>query len=118
MNITDFPRRFRPVILESPYAGNLKRNLRYARAAMRDCLLRWEAPFASHLLYTQENVLSDDDPIERKLGIQAGFEWRRLASATVVYIDLGVTEGMRQGIRDSERRSVPVEIRNLKGWAL
>ena len=50
------------VIIESPFAGDVDRNLRYARAAMRDCLLRGESPYASHLLYTQPGVLNDDIP--------------------------------------------------------
>lgn len=47
------------VIIESPYAGDVDRNLEYLRAAMRDCLKRGEAPFASHALYTQPGVLDD-----------------------------------------------------------
>ena len=41
----------RRVIVESPYAGDVERNIAYVRAAMRDCLMRGEAPLASHLLY-------------------------------------------------------------------
>ena len=33
------------VIIESPYAGDVEKNLRYLRAAMHDCLMRGEAPF-------------------------------------------------------------------------
>ena len=40
------------VIIESPYAGNVEENEEYARKCLRDCLMRGEAPFASHLLYT------------------------------------------------------------------
>ena len=43
----------RQVIFESPYAGNVEENVAYARAAVRDSLLRGELPIASHLLYTQ-----------------------------------------------------------------
>lgn len=73
------------VIIESPYAGDIDRNLRYLRACMADCLRRGEAPFASHGLYTQPGVLDDDKPDERKLGIEAGFAWRDVAEMTVVY---------------------------------
>ncbi len=45
------------VILESPYAGHVDANVAYARMAMHDSLLRGEAPIASHLLYTQPDVL-------------------------------------------------------------
>lgn len=69
----------RKVVVESPYAGNVERNLAYARACLHDCLLRGEAPIASHLLYTQPGVLDDDRPEERKLGIEAGLVWGALA---------------------------------------
>lgn len=46
----------RLVIIESPFAGDVVRNLRYLRACMRDCLRRGEAPYASHALYTQPGV--------------------------------------------------------------
>lgn len=101
------------VIIESPYAGNVERNLAYLRAAMRDCLLRGEAPFASHALYTQPGVLDDLVPQERQLGIQGGFSWREVADKTVVYVDLGVTPGMELGMQDSLWKSIPVERRRL-----
>lgn len=82
----------RLVIVESPYAGDIEENLRYLRAAMRDCLLRGEAPFASHGLYTQPGVLRDEIPEEREHGITAGFAWRRVSCATVVYTDLGISK--------------------------
>lgn len=104
------------VIIESPYAGNVERNLAYLRAAMRDCLLRGEAPYASHALYTQPGVLDDHLPEERTLGMQAGFAFRPLASKTVVYTDLGYSSGMKAGIADAERVGRPVEYRMLAGW--
>ena len=87
-----------PVIIESPYAGDIEANLTYLRACMRDCLLRGEAPFASHGLYTQPGVLRDEDPDERAKGIAAGFAWRPFVRKTVVYTDRGITEGMKAGV--------------------
>lgn len=107
---------FTPVILESPYAGNVERNVAYARACMHDCLLRGEAPFASHLLYTQPGVLDDDRPGERSRGIRAGFAWRQLALRTVVYTDLGISEGMQLGIEDARAWGHAVVFRSLPGW--
>lgn len=89
-------REMKLVIIESPYAGDLKGNTQYAQWAMLDALKRGEAPFASHLLYTQ--ALNDNDPAERRLGIEAGHQWGKKAEATVVYIDRGMSTGMRQGI--------------------
>jgi hypothetical protein len=103
----------RLVILESPYAGDVERNVGYARAAMRDCLDRGEAPLASHLLYTQPGVLDDADPAERALGIRAGLAWGPNADATVVYTDHGLTSGMRASIERAEAEGRPVEYRSL-----
>jgi hypothetical protein len=92
---------WRLVVVESPYAGTpeeIERNTRYARACMRDCLVRGDAPIASHLLYTQAGVLRDEVPEERALGIEAGLLWARSADASIVYVDLGLSRGMRQGI--------------------
>jgi hypothetical protein len=104
------------VIVESPYAGDVERNLCYLRAALRDCLLRGEAPFASHGLYTQLGVLDDDIPAEREHGILAGFAFRHAAVLTVVYADLGISHGMELGIADAREHGLPVEYRTLPGW--
>lgn len=108
------------VIIESPYGGTpgvVARNIRYARACLRDSLLRKETPFASHLLYTQDGVLDDTDSGERSMGIIAGFSWRSVAELTAVYTDLGMTQGMKEGIKDAEVKGMPVQYRELgEGW--
>ena len=107
----------RRVVIESPYAGDVERNLRYLRAAMRDCALRGESPYASHALLTQPGVLDDSDPDERELGIRLGFEWRAAADATVVYTDLGFSSGMNYGIAHAQEIGCPIEYRTLGGWS-
>ena len=106
----------RLVILESPYAGDVARNLAYARACMADCLARGEAPYASHLLYAQPGVLDDSKPDERALGMAAGFAWGERADATVVYTDLGTSAGMVAGIERAKAAGRAVEMRMLPGW--
>jgi hypothetical protein len=101
------------VIIESPYAGNITRNSEYTRACMRDSLLRGESPFASHALYTQPGVLDDSITIEREMGIEAGFKWRKVADKTVVYTDFGISKGMDLGIRDAESLGQTVEYRTI-----
>lgn len=101
----------RLVILESPYAGNRETNRIYAYRAMLDSLSRGEAPFASHLLYTQ--FLDDGVPEQRTLGLGAGLEWLRAADATVVYQDLGVSPGMVLGINRARSLGKPVEYRMI-----
>ncbi len=104
----------RRVIVESPYAGDVERNTTYARAALRDCLLRGESPIASHLLYTQPGVLDDAIPEERQLGIDAGLAWGVEAEATVCYVDFGVSAGMKYGIERAEREGRRVEQRTME----
>ena len=105
----------RLVIVESPYAGDIPRNLRYARACLADCLKRGEAPFASHLLYTQPGILRDEEPAERLQGIMAGLAWGLQADATVCYVDLGVSSGMKLGQEAAFQAGRRVETRSLGG---
>ncbi|ANA85617.1 nucleoside deoxyribosyltransferase [Gordonia phage Goib] len=100
------------VVIESPFAGDQERNVRYGRAAMLDSLRRGEAPYASHLIYPQ--VLDDTNRAERIQGMAAGFAWGVQADLVAVYCDLGVSEGMRHGIEEAEKRGTPVEYRDLK----
>jgi len=103
----------RLVIIESPFAGDVEKNIEYARACVRDSLYRGEAPMASHLLYTQPGILRDSHPEERQLGIDAGLAWGTVAEATVVYIDRGISAGMQQGIYRAEKDGRSVEYRRL-----
>lgn len=101
------------VLLESPYAGDIETNLTYARKCMHDCFKRGEAPYASHLLYTQEHVLDDNIPEERMLGIEAGLVWGAKADKTVVYTDLGISSGMEYGIQNAIKAGRKIEYRSI-----
>lgn len=107
----------RLVIIESPYAATethtVEQHIEYARQCMRDSLMRSESPYASHLLYTQPNVLDDTIPEERKLGIEAGFMWRNVAELTVFYVDYGYSNGMLMGLQDCINKCKPYEIRKI-----
>lgn len=109
------------VLLESPFAGDEDRNKLYGRLCEHDCLVRrGEAPFAGHLLYTQRRVLNDAMPAERQLGMEAGFVWGEVASASVFYTDLGVSYGMSRGLNRAVIDGRPVEERKLPDdlWAV
>lgn len=101
------------VVIESPYAGDVEANLAYVRRAMGDCLFRGEAPFASHALYTQAGVLDDTVARERRLGIDAGLAWGRQAGFVAVYIDLGISDGMRLGVAAAQARGATILLRAL-----
>ena len=105
------------VIVESPLSSatieGLVRNKKFARACMRDCLSRGEAPYASHLLYAQEGLLDDDVAEERALGMYAGFVWADHADYIVCYNDLGISSGVAAGLKKHEDLGKHVEIRTL-----
>ena len=110
------------VEIESPFAAptseGIERNIQYARACVMDCLRRGEAPYASHLFFTQEGILDDTIPEERKLGMEAGKVWAAAAKKTVVYTDRGMSGGMKWGIEQAKKANRPVEYRFLGGrWA-
>jgi hypothetical protein len=105
------------VVIESSYAGDVTTNERYARACLRDSLLRGEYPIASHLLYTQPGVLDDRSPDERALGIRAGLAWGYHADLTAVYVDLGRSGGMEQGILAAKEAGRVIDSRRLVGWS-
>lgn len=100
------------VIIESPFAGDIKRHKAYLKKCMLDSLNRGECPFASHLLYTQ--VLDDTLPPQRKMGMKCGFEIMSRSDCTVVYIDYGISKGMKQGIKRAKKLGHNIEYRRLK----
>jgi hypothetical protein len=121
----------RLVVIESPYAARqaprglagvaaesyllrLNANRLYLNAAIRDCLSRGEAPFASHAMYTC--ALDDNNGQERALGIQAGFEIGKRLDARVFYLDKGLSPGMVQGVEQAIHWGQPVELRSLREW--
>ncbi len=110
----------RRVIVESPLDGSAAEvavHIAYACAAVSDCLRRGEAPMASHLLHAQPGILSDADPDERRLGMEAGLAWGEVADCTVAYTDLGVSEEMAEGIKRAILAGRPVLWRRLNGWS-
>src|SRR5271165_593782 len=103
----------RKIYLESPFAGNIKQNITYARRAMRDSTLRNESAIASHLLWTQPGILDDLNPTERAQGIEAGFQWAQHADASVFYTDYGISPGMELGIQRAQQEGRTIEYRSI-----
>lgn len=105
----------RLVIVESPFRAtevySTEQHRLYLLHAMADCYRRGEAPFASHHLATE--ILDDDTPYERALGIRAGLAWGRHCEAVAVYSDLGVSRGMREAVEVYKKLGKPIEWRSL-----
>ena len=109
------------VIIESPLGSTtdgkrcepeaFDRNVGYAQRALLDSIRRGEAPFGSHLLYPQ--VLRDAKPEQRDLGLAMGFAWGAVADLVAVYIDHGITPGMRKGIERAKAAFQRIEYREI-----
>lgn len=108
----------RPVVIESPLAGDVERNRRYLDAAILDCVKRGETPYASHRMLV--GALDDLKPDEREAGIQVGFAMARALHAVgaprVVYLDCGISNGIGRGIAHAIEIGQRVEYREIPGW--
>ena len=84
-------------LVVSPYAGNVKRNVKYAKRCMSHCLSKGFVPFVSHLLFTQ--ILDDSVRAERELGMACG-NWviKHKIDYAMVYTDYGISAGMKAEI--------------------
>lgn len=100
------------VVIESPFAGDVEKNVEYAKDCLKDSLKRGESPIVSHLLFPQ--VLNDNDTQEREQGIQAGLNWLEGADLHVFYVDRGWSKGMLKAFEyNQENVGCKIEIRYL-----
>lgn len=106
------------VVIESPFKGSdwgeTRRNILYVRLCVGDSLKRGEAPWASHIFYTQTGILDDSIPEERQRGIDAGVAWGKSADLRAVYGDFGISKGMEYGIKAAEEIGQEVVFRTLR----
>lgn len=112
--VADLAAQMRRVILESPYSGNVKENIAYAKRCVKDSLKRGEAPIVSHLLFTREGILDDKSPRQRALGIAAGHAWIAQAELMVVYEDRGISHGMELGMKQATALGIQIEKRKIE----
>lgn len=103
------------ILIESPFSAptmpKLVHNVQYALLAVRDSLSRGEAPYASHLFYTQ--MLDDNNAVERQHGIDAGLTIGHYAQQSAVYNDFGISSGMEYGIKTAKDANRQVITRSL-----
>jgi len=106
----------RRVVICSPWRGDTALHARYLDACLADSYRRGEAPIAAHAIGPR--VLREEIEEERARGIQAGLAWIRCADALVVYVDLGISEGMVREAEEARAHGIPIEERSLGGeWA-
>ena len=101
----------KPVFICSPWSGDWRKHTAYARRCMKDSLGRGEAPLAMHLLYPQ--VLNDLIPSHREMAINSGCAWLAGAKILAVYLDLGMSPGMKEEVDLARDLGVGIEERFL-----
>jgi len=105
----------RRVLILSPYKGDIEANVAYAWECVIDSMKRGEAPWASHLFYTE--IMNDADPAQRSLGFACEYAWLRVCDLLAVYTDRGLSSGMVKTINSASvdpTLSIPIELRSLK----
>jgi hypothetical protein len=103
------------VLLETPCSGNEHPIIyeKYAKACIRDSLLRNEAPLSGFLLYKQPDILNHLVYNEKILGRLAELEWSKSCKRMLVYKDLGITKEMQRNIDNAIAIDQIVEYRIL-----
>ena len=93
------------VYICSPYAGDIVKNIRFAKDACRYAAEQDCAPVAVHLLYPQ--ILDDAVPSQREAGIRMGL--RVLATCEELWIcGEHISPGMYCEIAEAKRLGIPI----------
>lgn len=102
------------VYIASPFRGatveETRQNILYARFCMLDAIFHGQSPYLSHLLITQ---VFDESPTLRDIGLSCGDAAREACARVALYVDLGVTDGMKRAEaagKPTERRTIPYEM--------
>ena len=93
------------IYVASPYAGDVERNVEYAKQACRTVMESGHAFFAPHLLYPA--VLNDAVPEERQAGIEMGLALLHRCDELWAFGSV-VSRGMQAEIAEAERLRIPV----------
>lgn len=94
------------VYICSPYAGDIEKNVEFARAACRYAIRQNCTPVAVHLLYPQ--LLDDSDLVQRQIGIRMGLRVLEATDELWCYGDQ-ISAGMCAEIATAKRLGIPVK---------
>ena len=99
------------VFIASPFSGDIVRNIQRAQHYCRMAIKEGHTPFAPHLFFPQ--LLDEDKPEERTLGIQMGLEFLNLCSEMWVFGD--PTPGMKEEIIYAVKHQIPIRYFSAEG---
>jgi hypothetical protein len=94
------------ICVASPYAGDVKKNIAFAKQACRYVMEQGHAFFAPHLLYPQ--LLDDANPQERQSGIDMGLAILSRCDELWVCGDR-ISPGMAQEIEQAKTLGIPIQ---------
>lgn len=93
------------IYVASPYAGDVEKNIAFAKRACRYVMEQGHAFFAPHLLYPQ--ILDDTDPEERKAGMKFGIRILEICDELWVCGDR-ISTGMEMEIELAKQLGIPI----------
>ncbi|MDE7261009.1 MAG: DUF4406 domain-containing protein [Oscillospiraceae bacterium] len=100
------------IYVASPYAGDVEKNVEYAKQACRTVMESGHAFFAPHLLYP--SILDDAVPEERQAGIEMGLTLLHRCDELWAFGPV-VSSGMQAEIAEAERLRIPVHRMDMAG---
>lgn len=117
--IFDPLKKWKPVVVESPFKGTEEyteeAHRAYLEKCLLDCIKRGETPYASHKQLT--DCLVDSDPEQRAIGISAGISMAifivRHGGKPAFYVDLGWSGGMTQARDYYDSLGIGYELRRI-----
>ena len=93
------------VYIASPYAGDIQKNVEFAKAACRYAMEQNCTPVAVHLLYPQ--FLDDHDSIQREAGLRMGH--RVLETCDELWLcGSRISTGMAMELQEAQKLGIPV----------
>ena len=93
------------VYICSPYKGDIDGNVKRAIVYCKFAFYRGYNPLAPHLYYPQ--FLDDDDPAERKSGMECAIQLLTICSQLWVMGDV-ISSGMKAEIDYAEKNNIPI----------
>ena len=100
------------IYVASPYAGDVEKNVAYAKWVCREIAEHGYAFVAPHLIYPE--ILDDAVPEERQAGIKMGLTLLQRCDELWAFGPV-VSSGMQREIAEAERLRIPIRRMDMAG---
>ncbi len=102
------PENRKLIYVASPYRGDVKANIDFAKRMAMFVIENDGCPFVPHLMYPQ--FLDDNVEEERALGIELDCDIIAKCDELWAFVDNGLTEGMQHEIHFAMEHDIPVRM--------